>query len=136
MARDIWKDNIKLMLNGCHDCWSYKAIQYAFEANLTHFDPDNNVFSIQTFNEVCSISFNEDNIMEYINTLYEKRYISFVGACPKTAPSQGYTICKHVNWIGMQGRIGDKTTIVNFYTCFFVKLNFITSRDSDWELGN
>ena len=22
MAHDIWKDNIKLMLNGCHDCWS------------------------------------------------------------------------------------------------------------------
>ena len=44
MAHDIWKG--KLMLNGCHDCWSYKAIKYAFEANLTNFDPDNNIFSI------------------------------------------------------------------------------------------
>ena len=23
MAHDIWKENIKLMLNGCHDCWPY-----------------------------------------------------------------------------------------------------------------
>ena len=38
----------------------------AFEANLTHFDPDNNMFSIQTFNEVYSISFNENHIIEYI----------------------------------------------------------------------
>ena len=51
------------MLNGCHDCWSYKAIKFACEANLTNFDPDNNIFSIQTFNEVCSISFNDDHII-------------------------------------------------------------------------
>ena len=44
MAHDIWKDNIKLMLNGCHDCWSYKAIEFAFDAKLTNFDPDNNMF--------------------------------------------------------------------------------------------
>ena len=74
MAHDVWKDNIKLMFNGCHDCRSYKAIKFTFEANLTNFDPDNNIFSIQTFNKVCSISFNEDRIIEYINTLYEKRF--------------------------------------------------------------
>ena len=61
MAHNIWKDNIKLMLNSCHDCWSYKAIKYAFEANQNNFDPDNNVFSALTFNEVCSISFNNNN---------------------------------------------------------------------------
>ena len=33
-----------LMLNGCHDCWSYKAIKFAFEAKLINFDPDNNIF--------------------------------------------------------------------------------------------
>ena len=62
--------------------------------------------------------FNEYHIIEYINTLYENRYITFVGVCPKTAPSQGYTICKYVNWVGMHGRIGEviKTTIVNIYT--------------------
>ena len=48
------------------------------------------------------ISFNEDHIN------YENRYINFVGICPKTAPSQGYSICKYVNWIGIHGRIGDK----------------------------
>ena len=92
MAHDIWKDNIKLMLNGCHDCWSYKAIKYAFEANLINFDPDYNISTYRLLNEVCNINFNEDHIIEYMNTLYEKRYISFVGVCPKTAPSQGYTI--------------------------------------------
>ena len=61
---------VRMMLNGCHDCWSYKAIKYAFDAKLTNFDPDNNILSTQTFNEVCSISFNEDYIIEYINTLY------------------------------------------------------------------
>ena len=73
MAHDIWKDNIKLMLNGCHDCWSYKAIKFAFDTKLTKFDPDNNILSTQTFNEVCSISFNEEYTLEYINTLYEKK---------------------------------------------------------------
>ena len=24
MAHDIWKENIKLMLYGCHNCWSYE----------------------------------------------------------------------------------------------------------------
>ena len=80
MAHDIWKDNIKLL--GCHDCWSCKAIKYAFEARLINFDPDNNIFSTQTFNEVCSISFNEDHNIEYMDTLYENRYNSFVGVCP------------------------------------------------------
>ena len=73
MAHDIWKNNIKLMLNGCHDCWSYKAIKFAFDIKLTNFDPDNNILSTQTFNEVCSISFNEEYTLEYINTLYEKK---------------------------------------------------------------
>ena len=36
MAHDIWKDHIKLMLNGCHDCWSYKAIKFAFEYKLNN----------------------------------------------------------------------------------------------------
>ena len=80
MAHDIWKDNIKLMLNGCHNCWSYKAITFAFDAKLIDFNPD------------------------IINTLYEKRYINFVGICPKTAPSQGYNICNYINWVGMHGK--------------------------------
>ena len=85
MAHDIWKDNIKLMLYGCHNCWSYKAIKFAFDAKLIDFNPAINIFSTQTFSEVCSISFSEDNIKDFINTIYEKRYISFVGICPKTA---------------------------------------------------
>ena len=84
----------------------YKAIKFAFDAKLIDFNPDINLFSMQTFSEVCSISFNEDNIKDFIKTIYEKRYISFVGICP--APSQGYTICKYTNWVGMHGKIGDK----------------------------
>ena len=99
----------------CHHCWSYKAIKFAFDAKSTNFDPDNNILSTQTFNEVCSISFNEDYIIEYINTLYEKRYINYVGVCPKTAQNKGYTIYKYVNWIGMHGKLAIKTTIVNTY---------------------
>ena len=34
-----------------------------FEAKRINFDPDNNIFSTQTFNEVFSISFNEDRII-------------------------------------------------------------------------
>ena len=37
MAHDIWK--VKLMV-GCHDCWSYNAIKFAFETKLTNFNPD------------------------------------------------------------------------------------------------
>ena len=59
-----------------------------------------------------------------MNTLYEKRYISFVGACLKTAPSQGYTICKYVNWIGMQGRIGDKNNYRKHLHMFLSKAHF------------
>ena len=81
MAHDICKDNIKLMLNGCHDCWTYKAIKFA---KLISFNPDINIWSMHTLSEVCSISFNEDHIKEYINTIYEKRHINFVGICPKT----------------------------------------------------
>ena len=60
MAHEIWKDNINLMLNGCHDCWTYKVIKFAFETNLI---------------EVCNISFNEDRILEYMNTLYENKIL-------------------------------------------------------------
>ena len=63
---------------------------------------------MQTFSEVCSISFNEDHIKEYINTIYEKRHINFVAICQKTAPSQGYTLCKYIIWVGMHGKIDDK----------------------------
>ena len=38
-----------------------------------NFNPDINILSMQTFSEVCSISFNEDHIKEYINTIYEKK---------------------------------------------------------------
>ena len=60
--------------------------------------------------------------------------ISFVGICLKAAQSQGYTICKYVNRTGMHGEKGDKTTIVNIYTYFWVKLICITSQDSDGSL--
>ena len=74
---------------------------------------------MQTFSEVCNISFNEDNITDFINTIYEKRYISFVGICPKTAPSQGYTICKYTNWVGMHGKIGDNKKLPQTFTHVF-----------------
>ena len=108
----------------CWSCWSYKAIKYAFEANPTNFDPDYNISTYRLLNEVCNINFNEDHIIEYMNTLYEKRYISFVGACPKTAPSQGYTICKYFNWIGMQGSIGDKNNSRKHVHMFLSKAHF------------
>ena len=66
-----------VMLNGCHNCWSYNVIKFAFKAKLIDFNPDINIFSVQTFSEVCSISFNEDHIIESVNTIYEKMYIVF-----------------------------------------------------------
>ena len=69
----FWRDNIKLMLDGCHDCWTYKAIKFAFEAKLINFNPDINIFSMQTFSEVCSISFNEDHIKEYILLAFARK---------------------------------------------------------------
>ena len=76
MAHDIWQDNIKLMLNGCHYCWSYKAIKFAFDAKLIDFNPDINIFSMQTFSEVCSISFNEEIIL----TLFMRKGILVLSA--------------------------------------------------------
>ena len=46
---------------------------FAFDAKLIDFNPDINIFSMQTFSEVCSISFNEDNVKDFINTIYEKK---------------------------------------------------------------
>ena len=68
-----------LTSNTLTDCWPYKAIRFAFEAKLIDFNPDINIFSMQTFSEVCSISVNEDHIKEFTNTIYEKRYNNFVG---------------------------------------------------------
>ena len=65
-----------------------------------------------------------------------KRYISFVGICPKTAPSQGYTICKYTNWVGMHGEIGDKNYYRKHLHMYLSKARFITYLDSDWELGS
>ena len=65
------------MLNGCHDCWSYKAIKFAFEAKLFYVNPDICTFSLQAFNEVCNIIFYEDLTIEYMNSLYERRFINY-----------------------------------------------------------
>ena len=43
----------------------------------------------------------------------------YVGVCPKTAQSKGYTICKYVNWIGMHGEIGDKNNYRKHLHMFF-----------------
>ena len=53
-----------------------------------------------------------------------KRYINCVDICPKTAPSQGYTICKYVNWIGMHGEIGDKNNYRKHLHVFLSKDHF------------
>ena len=106
VAHDIWKDNKKLMLNGCHDCWSYKAIEFAFEAKLIDFNPDINIFSMQTFSEVCSILFDEDHFKEYINTIL----------------------------IGQE--IYDKNNYRKHAHMYLSKAYFITYQDSDWEHGS
>ena len=41
---------------------------------IINFNPDINTFSMQNFNEVCSLNFNEDRIIEYMNTLCEEWY--------------------------------------------------------------
>ena len=43
--------------------------------------------------------------MKCVNTLYETRYSNYVGICPKTAPSKGYSICTYINWTGIPGSI-------------------------------
>ena len=48
MANAIWKDNIKLFLKGCRNCWSYKVLKFAFESNIkskSEFNPDNMYYS-------------------------------------------------------------------------------------------
>ena len=62
-----------MMLDGCHDCWTYKAIKFAFEAKLINFNPDINIFSMHTFSEVFSICFNEDHIKEYILLAFARK---------------------------------------------------------------
>ena len=90
---------------------------------------------MQTFSEVCSISFSEDH-KEYIYTIYEKRYINFVGICPKTAPSKSYTICKYINWVGLHRKIGNKNNYRKHLHMYLSKAFLITYQDSDWEPGS
>ena len=48
-------------------------------------------------------------ILKNISTLFTRKgYINFVAICQKTAPSQGYTLCKYIIWVGMHGKIDDK----------------------------
>ena len=73
-----------------------------------------------------------------MNTLSENRYTSFVGVCPKTAQSKGYTICKYVNWIGMHGEIGDKNNYRKHLHVFLSKAhfyNFSIFRLGAWKLN-
>ena len=105
MAHDIWKDDITLFLKGCRTCWSYKVLKFAFVADITKFDPDKAYFSQHVLDAICTFSFDERLVMNCVNTLYETRYSNFVGICPKSAPSKGYSICKYINWTGIPGSI-------------------------------
>ena len=94
MAHDIWKDDITLFLKGFHTCWSYKVLMFAFVSDITKCDPDKAYFSQHVLDAICTFSFNERLVMKCVNTLYETRYLNYVGICPKTAPSKVYFICK------------------------------------------
>ena len=40
--------------------------------------------------------------------MYLNRFSNFIGICPKTAPSNGYAICKYINWTGIPGSVCEK----------------------------
>ena len=90
-SHDIWKDDITLYLKGCRTCWSYKVLKFAFVADITKFDPDKSYFSQHVLDAICTLFFDEKLVMNCVNTLYEIRYSNYVGICPKTAPSKGYS---------------------------------------------
>ena len=87
MAHSIWKDTT-LFLKGCRNCWSYKVLKFAFEANITKFNPDNAYFS-NMLDAICTFTFDEVLVKKYIDMLYLNRFSNYVGICPKTAPSNG-----------------------------------------------
>ena len=64
----------------------------------------------------------ETKLINFINIF--SMYYNLIGVCPKTAPSQGYTTCNHINWIGIHGRIGDKKTTSKHVHIFLSKDHF------------
>ena len=105
MANAIWKDNIKLIFKGFRKCWSYRVLKLAFESNITKFNPDNTYYSQDVLAAICTFTFNENTVKMFINTLYEERDSIYIGICPKTAPSNGYAICKYIDWTGIPGSV-------------------------------
>ena len=124
MAHSIWKENITLFLKGCRNCWSYKVLKFAFEANITKFNPDNAYFSKQMLDAICTFTFDEGSVKKGIDTLYLNRFSNFVGICPKTAPSNGYAICKYINWTGIPGSVCDKNKYHQHLHVFMNRAHF------------
>ena len=69
MAITIWKDNIKLFLKGCRNCWSYKVLKFAFESNITKFNPDDTYYSQHVLDAICTFTFDENTVRNCINCI-------------------------------------------------------------------
>ena len=124
MANAIWKDNIKLIFKGFRKCWSYRVLKLAFESNITKFNPDNTYYSQDVLAAICTFTFNENTVKMFINTLYEERDSIYIGICPKTAPSNGYAICKYINWTGIPGSVCDKKKYNQHFHIYMNKAHF------------
>ena len=71
-----------------------------------------------------------------MNTLYEKRYIDFLEFVRKQHLVKVTLYANMLIGHECMGGLVIKTTLVKIYTFFLVKLIFITSQDSNWELGS
>ena len=49
----IYSLHVDALLKGCRNCWSYKVLKFAFEANITKFNPGNAYFSKQMLDAIC-----------------------------------------------------------------------------------
>ena len=97
VAYHAWKSDVMLMLEGCRACWSYQllhtleSLQQISPTQWQNTSPD----------AVMSLRFDEHKVQEALTRMFHSPWLTGAAthADPRTAPSQGITMCTHARWV-------------------------------------
>lgn len=94
MACCAWLEDVKLALAGCRDCWAYHLLATMDRLGLLEAG-----WQQKALDWVQALRWEEADVKRAVAQVFLARWQQFSHPDPRSAPSEGISMCTHMAWV-------------------------------------
>lgn len=124
LAHHALADNVRLMLQGCRNCWAYHFLDFAYRIGLIDTDPK--TYRMDGFDQIMALRLTDHEAKAKISEWADRLWVG-LDIDPRTCPSVNATLCTYERWMGRKTPAKDGRACYHSHMIFAMPYNIYMS---------